>query len=48
MTGFPGKGKVAVLKTSPSTVLEDIENLLKMAGPKKDLQKGVPTGIKVQ
>ena len=27
MSEFPGKGKVAVLKTSPETVLEDIEKL---------------------
>ena len=32
MTEFPGKGKVAVLKTSPETVLEDIQSLMKLAG----------------
>jgi len=47
MTGFPGKGKVAVLKTSPSTVLEDIENLLKMAGLEQALPKDVRTGLKI-
>ena len=31
MTDFPGKGKVAVLKTSPETILEDIEKLMKLA-----------------
>ena len=29
---FPGKGKVAVLKTSPETVLEDIGRLMDLAG----------------
>ena len=31
MSDFPGKGKVAVLKTSPETVLDDIEKLMKLA-----------------
>ena len=31
MSEFPGKGKVAVLKTSPETVLDDIEKLMKLA-----------------
>ena len=31
MSEYPGKGKVAVLKTSPDTVLEDIERLMKLA-----------------
>ena len=29
---FPGKGKVAVLKTSPETVLDDYGRLMDMAG----------------
>jgi len=29
---FPGKGKVAVLKTRPETVLEDYARLLDLAG----------------
>ena len=31
MADFPGKGKVAVLKTSPETILDDIEQLMKLA-----------------
>jgi len=46
MTDFPGKGKVAVLKTSPGTVLEDIEKLMKIAGFEQSLPKDVRTGIK--
>ena len=37
MTDFPGKGKVAVLKTSPETVLEDIDRLTKLAGVEQAL-----------
>ncbi len=32
MSDFPGKGKVAVLKTSPETILEDIQRLMTLAG----------------
>jgi uncharacterized protein (DUF362 family) len=47
MTDFPGKGKVAVLKTSPTTVLEDIERLMALAGLKEALPTGVTTGLKI-
>ncbi len=47
MTNFPGKGKVAVLKTSPTTVLDDIENVMKLAGVEQALPKDVTTGLKV-
>jgi uncharacterized protein (DUF362 family) len=47
MTDFVGKGKVAVLKTSPSTVLEDIERLMKLAGFEASLPKDVRTGLKI-
>ena len=30
MTDFPGKGTVAVLKTKPATILDDIEELMKL------------------
>ena len=36
MSDFPGKGKVAVLKTTPGTVLDDIEQL--MVSNKKDIK----------
>jgi uncharacterized protein (DUF362 family) len=44
---FPGKGKVAVLKTSPETVLGDIEKLMKLAEVESALPKDVKTGIKI-
>jgi uncharacterized protein (DUF362 family) len=47
MTDFPGKGKVAVLKTQPDTVLDDIERLMEMAGVAAALPKDVTTGIKI-
>ncbi len=47
MTDFPGKGKVAVLKTSPGTVLEDIEKLMKLASFEAALPKDVRTGLKI-
>jgi uncharacterized protein (DUF362 family) len=47
MTNFPGKGKVALLKTSPDHVLEDIERLMKLAGYDQALPKSVPTGLKI-
>jgi len=47
MKDFPGKGKVAVLKTSPATVLEDYERLMKLAGFEQSLPKDIPTGLKI-
>jgi uncharacterized protein (DUF362 family) len=47
MSEFPGKGKVAVLKTSPETVLEDIEKVMKLAGFEAALPKDVRTGLKI-
>lgn len=47
MADFPGKGKVAVLKTSPSTVLEDIDHLVELAGIETALPKDVTTGMKI-
>lgn len=47
MTDFPGKGKVAVLKTTPETVLEDIEKVMKAACIEDALPKGVRTGLKI-
>jgi len=53
MSEFPGKGQVAVLKTSPETVLEDYRRLLELAGvekalPKKDIQTGLKINISWQ
>jgi uncharacterized protein (DUF362 family) len=47
MSEFPGKGKVAVLKTAPATVLEDIERLMKLADFESALPKDVRTGLKI-
>ncbi len=47
MSDFPGKGKVAVLKTSPETVLDDIERLMKLADFESTLVKNIQTGLKI-
>jgi len=47
MSEFPGKGKVAVLKTTPETVLEDIEKLMKLADFEGSLPKENKTGLKI-
>ena len=47
MSDFPGKGKVAVLKTSPESVLDDIERLMKLADFESSLPKGITTGLKI-
>jgi uncharacterized protein (DUF362 family) len=47
MSEFPGKGKVAVLKTSPETVLDDIEKLMKLADFEATLPKENKTGLKI-
>ena len=47
MSSFPGKGKVAVVKTSPDTILEDIDRLMVLAGVDQALPKGVTTGLKI-
>ena len=47
MGKFPGKGKVAVLKTTPATVVEDTQRVMEMAGMAEALPRGVPTGLKI-
>jgi uncharacterized protein (DUF362 family) len=47
MTNYPGKGKVAIVKTSPETVLDDIEKVMDLAGVSQVLPKGVQTGLKI-
>jgi uncharacterized protein (DUF362 family) len=44
---FPGRGKVAVLKTTPDTVLEDYRQLMHLAGYQEALPTGVETILKV-
>ncbi len=47
MADFEGKGTVAVVKTRPETVLQDIEEVLRLAGMESALPKGVTTGLKI-
>lgn len=47
MTDFPGKGKVAVVKTTPTTILDDIENVMRLGGFEQALPKDVTTGLKI-
>ncbi len=47
MSDFPGKGKVAVVKTTPTTVLDDIQQVMVMAGVEKALPRSVTTGLKI-
>ncbi len=44
---FPGRGKVAVLKTRPETVLEDYARLMELAGFREALPEGHDTLLKV-
>jgi len=47
MIDFPGKGTVAVLKTTPDTILEDIQQVMRLANFETALPKGVRTGLKI-
>jgi uncharacterized protein (DUF362 family) len=47
MSNFPGKGKVAVLKTRPETVIEDYARLMELAGFREALPKGPTTALKI-
>ncbi len=47
MADFPGKGQVAVLKTTPETVLEDYGRLLKLASYEAALPKEMETLLKI-
>jgi uncharacterized protein (DUF362 family) len=47
MSDFPGKGKVAVLKTTPETVLEDYQKLLELAEMENSLPREIQTGLKI-
>jgi len=46
-SAFPGRGKVAVLKTKPETVLEDYGRLLGLAGLTESLPKSAETILKM-
>jgi len=47
MTEFSGKGKVAVIKTSPETILDDIQSLMALAGFESALPRDRRTGLKI-
>ena len=47
MTDFPGKGVVAVLKTTPETILEDITCVMELGGFEEALPKDLQTGLKI-
>lgn len=47
MTNFAGKGQVAVLKTKPESVLEDMQEVMRLGGLESALPKGVTTGLKI-
>jgi uncharacterized protein (DUF362 family) len=47
MSNFPGMGTVAVLKTSPETILEDIKEVMRLANFESSLSKDVRTGLKI-
>ena len=47
MAEFFGKGKVAVLKTSPETILDDYQRLMQLAGFEQALPKDHRTGLKI-
>jgi uncharacterized protein (DUF362 family) len=47
MSSFSGKGLVAVTKTRPETVLEDIERVMRQAAVDSALPHGPQTGLKI-
>ncbi len=47
MVYFPGRGKVAVLKTRPETVVQDIREVMRLAGYREALPQDKETLIKV-
>jgi uncharacterized protein (DUF362 family) len=47
MADFPGKGRVAVLKTKPASILEDVRQVMKLGGFEAALPRDVTTGLKI-
>ncbi len=47
MSNFPGKGKVAVVKPTPETVLADYANVMELAGFREALPAGPTTALKI-
>ncbi len=47
MKDFPGKGKVAVVKTTPETILDDYRRVMELAGYKDALPRDKETILKI-
>ncbi len=47
MSDYPGKGVMAIVKTSPSTVLQDVGRVMELGGVEQALPKGIRTGLKI-
>jgi uncharacterized protein (DUF362 family) len=47
MADFAGKGKVAVLKTTPETILDDVEKVMKLGDFQSALPKDSSIGLKI-
>ncbi len=47
MVDFPGKGKVAILRTSPESVLDDVREVMRLAGYQDALPKDKDTILKI-
>jgi uncharacterized protein (DUF362 family) len=47
LSQFPGKGKVAIVKTTPKTVLDDYARVMELAGFREALPKGPTTALKI-
>jgi uncharacterized protein (DUF362 family) len=47
MNQFPGKGRVAVVKTTPETVLDDYARVMELAGFREALPQGSTTALKI-
>ena len=45
--GYPGKGKVAIVKTSPETILEDYARVIELAGFREALPLENDTFLKI-
>jgi uncharacterized protein (DUF362 family) len=47
MSDSPGRGLVACMKTSPETILDDTDKVMRLGGFEAALPKGVTTGVKI-
>jgi len=47
MVNFPGRGKVAIVRTTPDTVVDDVREVLRLAGYQEALPKDKDTLLKI-